>query len=82
MAKQYDMYDEDWTPGEILAEDQSGTNLREMLDVLKGVQSKFKSALDRGVTPDEFAKGSALLAGFDAAAKGLTLAWEKRRKAK
>lgn len=80
MAIDYDMHSEDWTPGEVLAEDVTGGRLRDMLDALRQSQGRYKAALDRGVTPDEFAKGTALVASYDAAMGGLQRSWTKRHK--
>ncbi len=80
MAIDYDMYSEDWTPGEVLESDGNGARLREILDALHQGQRKFRAVLDKGVTPAEFETGKALLAGFDAAAAGLQRSWNKRHK--
>ena len=80
MANKNDMYSEDWVPGEILAGDVNGVGLREMMDELRRVQAQCKTALDKGVTPAEFEVGKAILAGFDAATRGLQRSWDKRQK--
>lgn len=78
MAIDYDMHSEDWAPGEVLAEDVAGGRLRDMLDALRQAQGKYKMALEKGVAPDEFAKGVALIASYDAAMGGLQRSWAKR----
>lgn len=80
MAIDYDMYSEDWTPADVLAEDATGAKLKEMSDALRQVQAQLKMAMDKGVTPAEFAKGTALLASFEAADNGLRRSWKKRHK--
>ncbi len=52
--------------------------LREAREALQQRRTLLKGKLDKGVSPEDFKKGQALLGAFDAAAAGLELAWKKR----
>lgn len=78
MSPEYDMFSEDWAPGEVLAEDSSGAKLRELTDHLLEGRRKIKTALDKGVSPEEYEKGTAMIAAYASAIAGLELAWKKR----
>lgn len=72
------MHSDQWDIGETLDRDVSGKALREIRDLLEQQRFALKRELDRGVTPDEFRRGEALLGSFDAALSGLEEAWQKR----
>ena len=75
-----DLYGEDWDPGVALANDGGGAALRRVKDALhQGLQS-LKAKLDRGVAPDEYRNGQALMEGYAAALRGVERAWERRHK--
>lgn len=78
MDVEREMYADDWAIGEMLDKDADGRMLKDMRDVLIQRRAAVRTELDRGVTPDEFTKGQALVAGYDAALKGLELAWDRR----
>lgn len=73
-----DMLGEDWKPASVMTREDGGRALREAQDVLRQRRASLKAQLDRGVAPDEFKKGQALLDSYDAAIAGLELAWKKR----
>ena len=75
-----DAYGENWDPGEALTQDGGGVGLRRVKDVLSQAQGALKAKMDRGVSPEEFKTGQALLRGYDAAMQGLERAWERRNK--
>ena len=77
MGLSEDIYGDGWDPAKTLADDATGVKLRELLGILGQNRAKLKSALDRGVPPDEFKSGQALLAGYDAAVRGLEAAWTR-----
>ena len=74
-----DIYAEDWDPAKALADDAQGRALRAATEVLRQGQGVLKRNLDRGVPPDEFKRGQALLDGYEAAIRGLDRAWAKRQ---
>lgn len=74
----FDMYSDGWSPVDALADDAGGRALGEMMDVLTQRRAEFKAMLDKGVSPAEFKQGTALLASYDAALKGLERAWKRR----
>ncbi len=78
MGMMEEMLREDWDPAEIVAREDGGRALREAQEALRQRRSAFKAQLDRGVSPDDFKKGQALLESFDAAVAGLELAWNNR----
>lgn len=78
MGIEAEVYSENWTPESLLNADDGGAGFRACLDLLARKQAAFKAVLDRGVSPDEFQKGQAILGAYDAAIKGMRLAWEKR----
>lgn len=55
----------------MLEEDSSGRVLAALLDSLNDGRRKLKNALDKGVTPDEFAIGEKVLDSYDAAVQGV-----------
>ncbi|MDR3077297.1 MAG: hypothetical protein LBV15_00860 [Planctomycetota bacterium] len=73
-----DIYAEDWSPGADLDRDKDGGALREMLGALRQSQALLKTQLDRGVPPDDFKRGQALMDSYEAARQGLEKAWGKR----
>jgi len=75
-----DVYSPDWNPGEALTGDAGGIGLRLIVDALRRGQGELKAGLDRGVTPDEFKRGQALLESYAAAMRGVERAWEQRNK--
>jgi len=77
-AMNADIHGDDWDPGEALAKDGSGAALRQIRDALQQGQAVLKARLDRGVAPEEFRRGQALLGSYAAAARGMERAWEKR----
>ena len=74
-----DVYAEDWDPAKALTDDVQGQALRAATEALRQGQGTLKRKLDRGVTPDEFKRGQALLEGYEAAVRGLERAWAKAR---
>jgi hypothetical protein len=76
-----DVYRADWDPAEALAGDGGGVALRRITDALSQGQGALKAKLDRGVAPDEFKRGQALLESYTAAMRGVERAWEQRNKA-
>ena len=75
-----DVYGPDWDPDEALTGDAGGIGLRRIVDALRQGQGALKAKLDRGVAPDEFKKGQALLESYAAAMRGMERAWERRNK--
>ena len=76
-----DIRGEDFDLGAALAREDGSAVFRQVTDALRQGRQGLKTALDRGVAPDEFKRGQALLAGYDAALRGMDRAWEKRGKA-
>ena len=74
-----DVYADDWDPAEAFAGDAQGHALRQATEALRQGQGVLKRKLDRGVPPDDFKRGQALLDGYDAAIRGLERAWAKQR---
>ncbi len=67
-----------WDPAAVVTAEDGGRALREAQEALRQRRGFLKARLDRGVSPDDFKKGQALLQSFDAAISGLELAWKKR----
>ncbi|MDR1519821.1 MAG: hypothetical protein LBU23_06710 [Planctomycetota bacterium] len=78
MGLREEMYGDGWLPEEMLAGDADGRGLREVLEALSQSQARLKAELDRGVAPDQFKKGQALLTSYEAAKQGLEKAWAKK----
>ncbi len=78
MGMMEEMLKDGWNPAGVVTAEDEGRALREAQEALRQRRAFFKARLDRGVSPDEFQKGQALLDSFDAAVSGLELAWKKR----
>jgi hypothetical protein len=73
-----EMLSEDWDVAALVARNNGGQGVRGAQDVLRQRRAALKAQLDRGVSPEEFKKGQALLESFDAAVSGLELALQNR----
>lgn len=63
---------------ELMAKDRSRQTLTAVVEALQTSRAKVKRHIDKGVTPAEFARLSALLTGYEAAIQGMDSAWNKR----
>ncbi|MDR0362002.1 MAG: hypothetical protein LBJ46_04875 [Planctomycetota bacterium] len=72
-----EMLRDDWSPSSAI-ESESPVLFQELTGELTGRRSALMRILDKGVSPDEFKKGRALLAAYDAALSGLGKARNKR----
>lgn len=72
-----DMAREDWSPREAVKA-ESPALFQELSAALSGKRSTLARELDKGVAPDAFKKGQALLAAYDAALAGLEKARGRR----
>ena len=75
-----DLYGDDWDPAAALEKDGSGMALRRVDETLQQGLRTLKAKLDRGVAPDEFQRGKALLESYAAASRGMEKAWKRRHK--
>ena len=72
-----EMAKDDWSPASAV-ESESPALYRELTGELAGRRSALGRILDKGVSPDEFKRGRALLAAYDAALGGIEKARDKR----
>lgn len=72
-----DMVRDDWSPLAAM-ESESPILFQEVAAVLAGKRSSLARELDKGVAPDRFVKGQALLAAYDSALCGLEKARNRR----
>ncbi|MDR3211636.1 MAG: hypothetical protein LBU79_06955 [Planctomycetota bacterium] len=77
MGLETDILADEWSPLSLLAANDAA-GWRTLLDVMQQRRADFKTQLDRGVSQSEFKQGTALLESYDAALKGLELAWSRR----